>query len=125
LTIHGPLEPDKSESNFICREANWELCQNYLANNLNSQCPEGNCSKSEIDVAIKHLTDTLNRATLYAVPLKRKTFKSMQIAVSTRVLIQKRNRPRSNGPLISSLKEKREQLSDTWKKTLKGWTPAT
>ena len=134
LSIRGPVEPDEIKQNFIYREANWELFQNYLVNNLNTQCLEGNCSKSEIDVAVKHLTDILNRATLYAVPLRRKTFKSMQIAASTRVLIQKRNRLRTQWqrtrditlrPLINSLKEQidsaiKEQLSNTWQKTLQG-----
>jgi hypothetical protein len=41
-----------------------ELFQNYLLNNLNTQYLAGNCSKSEIVVAVKHLTDTLNRASL-------------------------------------------------------------
>jgi hypothetical protein len=89
LTIRGPLESDEIKPNFIYREANWELFQKYLVNNLNAQWVEGNSSKSGIDVAVKHLTDTLNRAALYAILLKRRTLKSMQIATSTRVLIQK------------------------------------
>jgi hypothetical protein len=98
LTIRGPLEADEVKHNFIYREANWELFQNYLVYNLNTHCLEGNCSKREIDVAVRHLTDTLNIATLYAVPLKRRTFKSVQIATSTRVLIQKRNKLQTQWP---------------------------
>jgi hypothetical protein len=90
LTIRGPLEPDKIKPNFIYREANWELFQNYLVNNLSTQCLEGNCSKRATDVAVKHITDTLNRTSLYAIPLKWRTFKSVQIATSTRVLIRKK-----------------------------------
>jgi hypothetical protein len=134
LTIRGPLEPDEIKPNFIYREANWDLFQNYLVNNLNTQCLEGNCSKSEIDVAVRHLTDILNRASLFAIPLKRRTFRSMQISTPTRVLIQKRNRLRTKWqrthdiilrPLINSLREQidsaiKEQLSNTWQKTLQG-----
>jgi hypothetical protein len=79
LHIRGPLKPEEIKLHFIYRDANWELFQNYLVNNLNTQRLEGNCSKSEIDVALVHLTDTLNRATLYAVPLKRRTFNSMHL----------------------------------------------
>jgi hypothetical protein len=64
-------------------------------------------------VAVKHLTDTLNGATHYAIPLRR-TFKSKQIATSTLTLIQKRNKLRAQWqrthditlrPLIDSVKE--------------------
>jgi hypothetical protein len=61
----------------------------------------------------------------------------MQIATSTRVLIQKRNKLRTQWqrthditlrPLINSLKEQidsaiKEQLSNTWQKHYQGWTP--
>jgi hypothetical protein len=42
-----------------------------------------------IDVAVKHLTGTLNGSILYAMLKKRRTFKSMQIATSTRLLFKK------------------------------------
>jgi hypothetical protein len=89
----------------------------------------GNTQKSEIDVAVKHLTDTVNRATQYAVPLKGRDFKSKQIATPTRVLIQKRNWTQwrrthdiSFRPLIYTLKNStiKEQLLNTWQKTLQG-----
>jgi hypothetical protein len=83
------IEAYEIKLNFTYREANWELFQNYLVNKLSIQCIEGNCSKSEIDVAVKHLTDTLNRVTRYDITLKRRTFRLMQIATSTRVLIKK------------------------------------
>jgi hypothetical protein len=89
LTIRGPLETGKIKPNFIYREDNWKLFQNYLLNNLNIQCLQGNCSKSETDVAVRHLTDIINRASLFAIPLKRRIFRSVQIATSTCVLIQK------------------------------------
>jgi hypothetical protein len=106
----------------------------YLVNNLNNQCLVGNCSQSEIDVAVKHLTDILNRATRCAIPLKKRTFKSMQIATSTSLLIQKRNKLQAQWqrthditlrPLINSLKEQidsaiKQQLSNSWQKTLQG-----
>jgi hypothetical protein len=66
LTTRGPLEPDEIKPNFIYRE----LFQNYLVNNLSTQCLEGNWSKSETDLAVKHLTDTHNRVSLCAIPLK-------------------------------------------------------
>jgi hypothetical protein len=138
LTIRGPLEPEEIKPNFIYREANWKLFQNYLINNLNTQCLERNCSKSEIDVALVHLTDTLNRATLYAVPLQRRTFNSMQIATSTRVLIQKRKKLRTQWqrthyitlrPLINSLKEQIDSAKNNYqtpgRNLYKGWTPIT
>jgi hypothetical protein len=134
LTIRGPLEPDEIKPNFIYREANWELFENYLVNNLNTQCLEGNCSKSEIGVAVKRLTDTINRASLYAIPLNRRTFRLMQIETSTRVLIQNRNKLRTQWqkthvisvrPLSNSFKEQidsaiTEQLWSAWQKTLQG-----
>jgi hypothetical protein len=43
LTVCGPLEADKIKPNYIFRQANWERFQNYLINNLNTQCLEGNC----------------------------------------------------------------------------------
>jgi hypothetical protein len=90
LTIRGPLEAEEIKPNYICREAKWELFQNYLVNNLNTQYLDGNCSKSEIDVAVNFFSHTLNRAIRYAIMLERKSFKSMQIATSTYILIQKR-----------------------------------
>jgi hypothetical protein len=111
-TVRGLLEADETKQNFIYREAHWTLFQKYLVSNLNTQCINGNCSRSEIDVAVKHLTDTLNGAT-NANPLRR-TFKSMQITTSTPTLIQKRNKLRAQWqrthditlrPLINSLKE--------------------
>jgi hypothetical protein len=64
--------------------------------------------------------------------MKSKTFRSMQIPISTRILIQKRNKLRAQWqrthditlrPLINSLKEQidsaiKEQVSNTWQKTL-------
>jgi hypothetical protein len=90
--------------------------------------------KTETDVAVKHLADTINRATRFAIPLRTRTFRSMQIAASTHTLIQKRNKHRMKGqrthditlrPLISSLKEQihsaiKDQLTDTWQRTLQG-----
>jgi hypothetical protein len=132
LTIRGPLEADKTKANFLCHEANWTLFQKYLVSNLNTQCIDGNCSRSELHVPVKHLTDTLIGAARYAIPLRRRTFKSMQIATSTRTLIQKRKKLREQWqgtrdntlhPLINSVKEQidsaiKEQLSNTWQKTL-------
>jgi hypothetical protein len=89
LTARGPSEADKIKPNITYREANWELFQNYLVKNLSTHCLEGNCSRNEIDVAVKHLTGTPNKATRYAIPKEKRTFKSMQIATSTRLLIQK------------------------------------
>jgi hypothetical protein len=88
----------------------------------------------ERDVAVKHLTDTINTATRLAIPLRTRTFKSMQIAASTRTLIQKRNKLRTQWqrthditlrPLINAVKEQidsaiKEQLSDTWHRILQG-----
>jgi hypothetical protein len=95
---------------------------------------EGKCSKSEIDVAVEHLTNALNSATFYGVPLKRRTFKSMQNATSTLGLIQKMNKLRTQWqsthditlrPLINSLKDQiysaiKAQISKNWQKTLQG-----
>jgi hypothetical protein len=79
LTIRGPLEVGETKPNFIYREADWSLFLKYLVlvSSLNTQCINGNCSRSEIDVAVKNLTDTLNAATHYAIPLRRRTFKSI------------------------------------------------
>jgi hypothetical protein len=132
LTIRDPLEADDAKPNSIYREADWTLFQKCLVSNLNTQCINGNCSRNEIDMAVKHLTDNLNLATHYAILLRRRTFKSMQIATSTRTLIQKRNKLRAQWqrthdiplrPLISTLKEQidsatKEQSSNTWQKTL-------
>jgi hypothetical protein len=134
LSLQGPLEDRDYKSTFIYHEADWTLFQTYLTNNLNSQCLDGNCSKSEIDVAVMHLTDTINRATQLAIPSRTRTYTSMQIATSTRILIQKRNKLRAQWqrtrdltlrPTINSLKEQidtaiKEQLSNTWQKTLQG-----
>jgi hypothetical protein len=35
LTIRGAIEAEGNGRNFIYREDNWELFQNYLVNNLN------------------------------------------------------------------------------------------
>jgi hypothetical protein len=132
ITIRGPLEPGEIKQTFLYREANWELFQNYVVQNLNTQCLEGNCSNSEIDVAVQHLTDVLNKAIRYSIPQKRRTSKSMQISTSTRLLIQKRNRLRTLWqrthditlrPLINSLKQEidsaiKDQISNTWQQTL-------
>jgi hypothetical protein len=92
--VRGPPDAYEIKPHFVCREANWELVQNYLVNNPNTRCLEGNCSKSKIRVALKHLTDILKSATLYAMLLKIASFKSMQIAASTLTLIQIRHRLR-------------------------------
>jgi hypothetical protein len=126
LTIRGPLEEGEIRPTFIHRKANWKLYQNYLVNNVNTQSLEGKCSKSEINVAVKHLTDILNRADLYAIPLKRRNFRSMKSATSAHLLIQIKNKPRKQWQrthdialrlLINSLKEQidsviREHLSN-------------
>jgi hypothetical protein len=91
LNIRSPLEADETKPYFIYREADRTLFQKYLVSNLNTQRIIGNCSRSEIDVAVKRLTDTFTEAAYYAIPLRR-TFKSMQIATSIRTLIQKRNK---------------------------------
>jgi hypothetical protein len=123
----GSLEADHFKPNFIYGEFNCELFQNYLVNNCITQCLEENCSNSEIDVAVKHLTDTLNRAASYTIQLKTRTLKSMQLGTSTRLLIQKWKKLRTLWqrthditlrPLINSLKEQtvsaiKGQLSDT------------
>jgi hypothetical protein len=36
LTMRGPLEADKIKPNYIYRQTNWELFQNYLVSNLNT-----------------------------------------------------------------------------------------
>jgi hypothetical protein len=58
LNIRGPLEAEENEPNFLYREDNWKLFQNYLANNLNFQCSEQNYSKTEFEVAVKYFTNT-------------------------------------------------------------------
>jgi hypothetical protein len=65
---------------FIYGEVDWKLFQSYVIGNLNTQCLDGNCPKREIDVGMKHLTDTMNSAALYAIKMRSRTFRSMQIA---------------------------------------------
>jgi hypothetical protein len=134
LTIRGPLQADETKPNYIYRDADWKLFQTYLAGRLNTHCLDGNSSTMEVDVAVRHLTDTLNNAARYAIPRKCKTFSSMQIATSTRILIQKINKLRAQWhrthdvtlrPLINSLKEQidsaiKNHVSNSWQKTLQG-----
>jgi hypothetical protein len=116
---------------FTYSAANWNLFQSYIVSHLNSQCLNGNCSISEIDVAVKHLSDTIISAVRHAIPLKSSSFSSLQISSSTRALIHQRNRLRSRWqkthditlrPLINSLKDQIDsaikQVSNTWQKTL-------
>jgi hypothetical protein len=89
LTIRGPLQADETKPNLISREANWKRFQSYV---VVTQCLDGNCSNREVDVAAKHLIDTLNSAARYAIPLRSRSFIWMQIATYTRILIRKRNK---------------------------------
>jgi hypothetical protein len=129
LTIRGPLEGEISKPNFIYREADWKLFQNYLVNNLSTQCRWE--LLRERDVAVKHLTDTINTACHTAENMNLQT--NAKCSINT-YPYTKRNKLRTQWqrtrditlrPLINALKEQidstiKEQLSDTWQRTLRG-----
>jgi hypothetical protein len=113
LSFNCPLEQAETKPTYTYSAANWTLFQSYIVSHLNTQCLAGNCSISEIDVAIKHLSNTIISAARHAIPLKSSSYSLLQIASSTLTLIQKRNRLRSLWqrthdlslrPLINSLK---------------------
>jgi hypothetical protein len=132
LSFRCHLEQIESKQSFNYSAANWDLFLSYVVSHLNTKCLDENCSISEINVAIKHLSVTLISAARHANRLKSSTFRSLQIATSIRVLVQKRNRLRSLWqrthdfslrPLLNSLKSQinsaiKQQVPNTWQKIL-------
>jgi hypothetical protein len=73
-SFKGPFESAELKPTFTYSAANWNIFQSYIVSHLNTQCLDGNCSISEIDVAIKHLSDTIISAAQNAIPLKSSSF---------------------------------------------------
>jgi hypothetical protein len=61
------MEADEVKQTFIYSEENRDISQNYVDDNLNTRCLEGKCFRSEIDVAVKQLTDVLSKAMHYFI----------------------------------------------------------
>jgi hypothetical protein len=134
LTIRGPLQSDERKTNYVYKEANWEYFRSWVHNNLNSTLLSHNPkpTTNEIDKAVSHFTDVVHTAIQKSVPIRTRNSRSMQIAPSTRLLIQERNKLRTLWqkthnialrPRINSLKQQidmaiKNQLCSNWHHTL-------
>jgi hypothetical protein len=95
LTIQVPLQSDERRSTYVYKESNWEYFRSWVHNNLNSKLLSHNPAASEIDKAVSHFTDVVHTATQKSIPIRIRNWRSMQIAPSTRLLIQERNKLRT------------------------------
>jgi hypothetical protein len=132
LTIRGQVQSDEFKGTYVYKEANLEYFRSWVHNNLNTELLSHNPTTKEIDKAVSHLTDVVHTATQKSVPLSTRKFRSMEIALSTRVLIQERNKLRilwqrthniALRPRINALKQKidtaiKHQLCNNWHHTL-------